>query len=558
MDKEKLIKHHFWILLGLALVLIPVVLSGVWMGVAEATSKQSQLVESKKKSLTSAAPKGENYLAKQEQQRKELDDSKGTVWKVNADPQANLIRWPRALAHRDQLYFGEQRQAGPDDDDRTTFKRNDVYLAEFEELAQLVKPTELSGGWEKVLTYVKFGAKFPTNEDCWLALEDLCIQREMLECVREVNNLLARFWDETASAQKELNEYFKPTDDESVYRFTSQYWHLDLALRRPVEGKGNEITVRGRLTNMSHRRLNIARIDFLLSLFDPSKTEGRPAVLPVEGQFLGVGDSVEFKDKKIVGSAAKPKVYAVEQRLDARFVPVKRIEKIALGYNSHRTADKPLVTCAVTEEEKKKVPAVAESQDAGGGGATAAAVSQDRTTSGINRLRYLTVTKQVRRMPIGVVMVVDQAHVQDILRAFANSRLHFQTTQIHLARYRGQSGSTTTVAAPMPAPAALQGYPSGGQGATGNTGEDVNTNLVEVAVYGLASIYEKFPPKGEGTPPVGEAAKPVESAPSAGGGSGAPTGAPATPGTPNAPPPAAPPPSAPPGQSPTPNQPKIG
>jgi hypothetical protein len=489
-DKDKLIKHHFWILLGLALVLVPVVLSGVWMGVAEATSKQAQVVESKKKSLTSQQPKGGDYIEEQEKQRKALDGSKSEVWKVNAEPQSDLIKWPRALASLDKLYFGEPL---PKEDDYTNFKRSDVYLNEFEEMVQLVKPTELAGGWEKIMKTVRFGQKVPSNEDCWLALEDLCIQREMLECVKAVNKLLATFWNETAQAEKELNEYFKPMDGESVHRFVSPYWYLDLAVSRAAQGKGNEFNVRGRLTNNSHRRLNIGRIDFLVSM-----SEGRPTPLSVEGQFLGVGQSIEFKDKRIQGNVAKPTVVAVEQKLDSRFVPVKRIERIALGYHSHRTADKPLVMGAVSEEEKKKGPAAAPppEADANAPPPVAGAAPPEFSNSGIPRLRYLTVTKQVRRMPIGIVMIVDQAHVQDVLRAFANSRLHFQTTQLHLTRYR-QSGSGAFV---TPAPAANTGgglpvFPGGGSAAASG-GEDTNTNLVEVALYGLASIYERYPPKG--------------------------------------------------------------
>ena len=98
MDKEKLIKHHFWILLGLAVVLVPVTLSGVWMGVAEATTKQAQTVKAKQDSLNGQKPKGLNFVEELEKQRQLLDDSKGTVWKVNAVPQTSLIKWPRALA----------------------------------------------------------------------------------------------------------------------------------------------------------------------------------------------------------------------------------------------------------------------------------------------------------------------------------------------------------------------------------------------------------------------------------------------------------------------------
>ena len=40
-------------------------------------------------------------------------------------------------------------------------------------------------------------------------------------------------------------------------------------------------------------------------------------------------------------------------------------------------------------------------------------------------------------MPIGMVLIVDQAHVQDVLTSFARSRLRFQITQVEWKRYRG-------------------------------------------------------------------------------------------------------------------------
>jgi hypothetical protein len=53
-----------------------------------------------------------------------------------------------------------------------------------------------------------------------------------------------------------------------------------------------------------------------------------------------------------------------------------------------------------------------------------------------NKKRYLEVTKQVRRMPVGIVVVVDQAYMQDMLLAFANSPLRFQITQVNWTRFR--------------------------------------------------------------------------------------------------------------------------
>ncbi|MBX7106838.1 MAG: hypothetical protein K1X57_22370 [Gemmataceae bacterium] len=530
MDKDKLKKHHFWILLGLALLLLPVTLGGVWMSVAQATEERAKKVNDEKKKLADARTKGQNYLDLQMAQKKALEVRKDEVWKASYDAQKGLIEWPPALAHLDKLYFGDPIS----DEDRNTFRKADVYVPEYEALAQLIRPTEMNGGYQNVLRVVKWGERFPTDEDCWLALEDLCVQREMLRCVSEINQLMSKFENKTKESEKELKDRLKPGPDESVFRFVSPYWQLDLAVSSSSEGKGNDVVARGILKNISHRRLNVARIDFLVSLFDPATTQGRPGLLSVESDYVSVDEEVEFKNRPIKDArAAKPVIHAIEQKLDARFVPVKRVEKIALGYHSHRTADKPLVMCAMSEEAKKKAGTdAAPAADPTAPPGTAAAPTADRTPSGIDRLRYITVTKQVRRMPIGMVVVVDQAHVQDVLRALANSRLRFQTVQAHAARYRGGQNAMAAAgpapAMPGPAPgggnagALLRGYPvPGGQPAMTNApnpgpamasgADDSATNLVEMSIYGLASIYEKYPPR----PPVDPNAAPPAGTPPA-------------------------------------------
>ena len=67
---------------------------------------------------------------------------------------------------------------------------------------------------------------------------------------------------------------------------------------------------------------------------------------------------------------------------------------------------------------------------AGGGGPVESVVDG-------NRKRYVEVTKQVRRMPVALTVIVDQAYIQDVLIAYANSPLRFQTTQVHWKRFSG-------------------------------------------------------------------------------------------------------------------------
>lgn len=535
MDKEKLAKHHFWILWILALVLLPVVMGMVWMSIASATEKRREEITKRLKEEEGAKPKGENFVKAMEAEKQILESRKFKDWNDAYAKQKGLIEWPATLAHLNQKYFGDSIS----DEDRNTLRKSEVYIPEFEALADLIKPTELTGGWQQVLRPVKWSNR-PTDEDAWLALEDLCIQREMLRCVHDVNQLLAQLRDATNDFKEidnkkdyyvlnELKESLKPVEGETVQRFVSPYWQLDFAISKAPQGKGGEFAIRGKLKNVSHRRLHVARIDFLLTMNDPKVQQSRPAVLTIESDYIKVADATSDNaisfNKTISATAPKALVYTVEQKLDPRFVPVKRLDKVVLGYHSHRTVDKPLVLCKMSEEAKKATPnPEPPPPDTNAPPAPGATGSQtvDKSISGIDRQRYVTCTDQVRRMPIGVVVTVDQAHVQDVLRAFANSRLRFQTTQMHLthATMHGGTGSGGNVpAGPIPAPPPPR---SGGEqrpgerpvpggnlqppalvtapGAASGGTEESNANLVEMAIYGIASIYEKYPPKSATTP----------------------------------------------------------
>lgn len=219
-------------------------------------------------------------------------------------------------------------------------------------------------------------------------------------------------------------------------------------------------------------------------------------------------------------------------------------------------------------------------------------VASTSASSTIPRLRYIHKTEQVRRMPIGVTLVVDQAHIQDVERAFANSRLRFQNSQFHWQRFRGTLGGPEDSPGSYPGGPPLPGAPGsprgeddgrrsgrglpssggssdGGPSRGGPPGfvrppggldrsapppgvpafggvlsneqmpiDDGTANLVELSVYGIASIYERFPPKP--TQPAEAGAAPGAGAPAPAGWPPPPAGSPAPGAGSPPPPPAAP------------------
>jgi hypothetical protein len=145
---------------------------------------------------------------------------------------------------------------------------------------------------------------------------------------------------------------------------------------------------------------------------------------------------------------------------------------------------------------------------------------------------------------------VDQAHIQDVLAAFTNSKLRFQITQVHWDHFQGsikpvvgagrENGSAPAPGSPLTmttprAPSNKFGMgagrmPAGGDndramrppamadrggaadmgkmmrnmmggmaGAQMLNGADAAAeepaNLVQLGIYGIASLYQRFPPK---------------------------------------------------------------
>jgi hypothetical protein len=177
---------------------------------------------------------------------------------------------------------------------------------------------------------------------------------------------------------------------------------------------------------------------------------------------------------------------------------------------------------------------------AGRGGTSAA---DSRTPfNGIDRHRYIQVTQQCRHLPLAMVLIVDQSCVPDVVAAFSNSRLRIQVTQVEISHVRGikppvagqpTKGDSLDKPGPLASASPTPGTPAvsalrpgmrrqaggegrGGMGDGGDAGPtpvktttqpapgpggnagktavptDDDPNLVEVGIYGIAALYERF------------------------------------------------------------------
>ena len=115
--------------------------------------------------------------------------------------------------------------------------------------------------------------------------------------------------------------------------------------------------------------------------------------------------------------------------------------------------------------------------------------------NGLERNRYLNATDTTRDLPFAVVLVMEQPHIADFEVELANSRVRIQITQEEVRRLRN------VAPAPPPPPEQATGTttpPPMGQTPPNAPAEvKMDQNLVEVTIYGIAALYEKFNEKKE-------------------------------------------------------------
>jgi hypothetical protein len=372
------------------------------------------------------------------------------------------------------------------------------------------------------------------------------------------------------------------------FRFRNPDWELELILEKAPDGQ-YVVSGKSKLknVNVSKRTLALNLAKFTVLCGGREVTE-----ITINEDWLPAGSTAEIKQ------ASRPFVYDAGKQIDVRqdftwaTSPIKRVDAIefpgGVSFNSHRTANlalKPAAQFPLPKAEEAAAPA----GPAGGGpmGGMAggpkgemgrgAATDTSKTPNGLIRDRYISVTDQVRHMPVALDLIVDQAHMQDVLTAVVNSRLRIQITQVQWRRIRGVkstgdeagpgmaggmappgvgglSGPPSGFGSPGTpgAPGSFGGPPTGGgrygsggmspgpmggssggpltggsgggglrspggssPGSSGGlppiggsspggrgpgtpsvgAGDDSDPNLVELAVYGIAALYERYPPK---------------------------------------------------------------
>ncbi len=119
------------------------------------------------------------------------------------------------------------------------------------------------------------------------------------------------------------------------------------------------------------------------------------------------------------------------------------------------------------------------------------------STNRFERRRYIEVTDQIRRLPIGLVLITDQTFIKDILESLLQIKLRLQTTQVTWVRFHdslnyGDSATDTAPIGPKKRDAFALPTPIGST--PSNSREDqFSANLMELTVYGFLTFYEHPP-----------------------------------------------------------------
>jgi hypothetical protein len=211
--------------------------------------------------------------------------------------------------------------------------------------------------------------------------------------------------------------------------------------------------------------------------------QGRDVVVPADRIIIkpDANDTNLSKYPNVIPPGTNvTRIAKVEQVFDTTTVPIRRIDALALGYTDSRWAlksklVKPKFPAFEKDEETTSSGSMPGANPGGPGSSSLSGPPTGAIGTGIgspdgseypgmpgtggtrtgrqgtlmgagtlesvvdaNRRRYVDVTDQVRRMPVALVIVVDQDYMQDVLLSLANSPLRFQITQVTWNRFRGK------------------------------------------------------------------------------------------------------------------------
>jgi hypothetical protein len=424
------------------------------------------------------------------------------------------------------------------DSEQTKYTNLGEYLKQIEPILVQVEPMTPTGegvvqlrGWayekgklppgkaeQRFLNFLDQGwvnVQGDISEECWLAQEDIWIQKELYRLVRVANDYVSKF----------DNVDKKDTGDDKtiVHTFKNPFWEIGIKW-----SGGSKLNLT--LKNLQDRK---QRLDVKFKVrFNKSMD---PEVIFIGGEPLGPAGSKdavrEVKDFDLGSdNPARKGVYSLDQVLTWETAAVKRIDQITIGSQAPDEIAMDHRDFADGQVPIKKAEGGAVNPPPGPGpvapinplpgnrppfpgkgkrgpiGPQGGIGNNELMKHGLIRNRFLSVSPQSRRIPVAISLIVDQDHIDRVQMAFSNSKLRFLTTQVLMNRYPGSLRPQIIEPDDPNNPNANPNRPFGlpfGRGPimpppVQNVGDDMETNI-EMVIYGIVTLYERFPP-----PPVVE------------------------------------------------------
>ncbi len=454
-----------------------------------------------------------------------------------------------------------------------------------------IAPTRYAGGayWSVLRSVTDWGTIAAEPEPFWLALEDYWVQRGLLAPIAKVNAAAAEFADVTpkdaagAELKRNLRTRTWDLDLEVETKGPKQFLKGELRNRtarlQPLGvNKAMKVKVWFKVPQgLAELKKELANKSWLMEPDQKSQEARKVQIERGVAQFKWPAPDVlfEIRGESVQGKAALAcspqeinvntvaEIARVVQVFDEATVPVRLVNTIELNTLDHRNRAATLELPKHIEADEASNPTTPTDPAgspgapgmppglAGGGGprgggpdgeegprgpgATGGAGVAGRKTGNAaavllaNKMRYLKRTDDVRRMPVGVAVVIDNDYTNDLMVAYTNSPLRFQITQTQWARYKGTLPGVGGAALPPstgPGVPGVPGVPLGGRGGrdgddegsvpgmppgvgpgfpggpggtvTGTSGAlpgEANSNLCEFALFGIVSLYEKVPAK---------------------------------------------------------------
>jgi len=572
MDKEALVKHRFWLILGVFGLLWFIGFLTVSFGAAGPIAEAIKKYTTTDKKTTGPAqkePKNDNFYKPWIAYGDKFTKHKDVVWEQAWNLQKSLVTFPSSgtaptlqKIWDDARSFQDWKVAVSQEPHSTTARteyRQRLYLSQFGGLEELVIPVEFKGGksgFETLLvpannpvaaaggpgggrpnlpfgvgggganasskTIANLLVETPSVEELWLAQEDFWVKRELLRAVKSTLEEVGRM---VRFEPKDKKDSTPPPGAKYRYNFHNTNWELSLIFGVNKENRAL-LAAESTIKNVSDTRRALLRANPTVTPSGPLefrlKQGASDYLLKVRGEVLAWNQSDKLGEQLPIDTIDPSKPFEVEEVFDWTTSPIRRIDDLRVGYHSHRTANVALKPglgflqdgAAAGSDPSASQPVV--QQPMLGAPAPAAENTAATRENKLDRNRYLYVTEQCRHLPLGMVLVVDQAHVHDVLVTLANSPLRLQISQVQLQHVRsiqcqlaaaGGTGAGTgtgpggkpppTGLRPLPQPMPLGSSPS----ASGPNTVGPDPNLVELTLYGVAALYEKFPGKKEETTP---------------------------------------------------------